>query len=63
MGSRSVNEPRKQLAKAALDTPDTSGHALLSLLKRIKASNSLSEIRRLSDQLERVIFHKQFQNG
>jgi hypothetical protein len=41
-------------------TVDTSDNGVFSLLKRIKATNNLDEIRQLSDQLERVIFHKQY---
>jgi hypothetical protein len=37
----------------------TSDNALLALLKRIKATDDPTEIKQLSDQLERVIFHKQ----
>jgi hypothetical protein len=42
---------------------DTSDPALLSLLKQIKATDDPTELRRLSDQLERVIFHKQFESA
>jgi hypothetical protein len=41
---------------------DTSDNAVLFLLKRIKETNDRDEIRRLSEQLERVIFHKQYVN-
>ncbi len=41
----------------------TSDHALLELLKRLKASNDPTEVRQLSEQLERVIFHKQYENA
>jgi len=44
-------------------TSDTSDNAVLTLLKRIKETNDQNEIRRLSDQLERVIFHKQYANA
>jgi hypothetical protein len=44
-------------------TMDTSDNAVLALLKRIKAANNQKEIRQLSDQLERVIFHKQYANA
>lgn len=63
MGIRKVNELPKQIDEVVPDTADTSDHALLTLLKRIRATNNPTEIRRLSDQLERVIFHKQFQKG
>lgn len=44
-------------------TMDTSDNAVLILLKRIKKTTDPNEIRRLSDQLERVIFHKQYSNA
>jgi hypothetical protein len=55
-GARMKNPP------ASTPTTDTSDNAVLALLKRIKATNDQSEIRQLSDQLERVIFHKQYAN-
>lgn len=42
---------------------DTSDKAVLALLKRIKMTDDHNEIRKLSDQLERVIFHKQYANA
>jgi len=45
-------------AKAKESTMDTSDSAVLALLKRIKATTNPNEIRRLSDRLERAIFHK-----
>jgi hypothetical protein len=60
----------KAKEKAKMETPlttvsrmDTSDSAVLSLLERIKATNELNEIRQLSDQLEQVIFHKQYANA
>jgi hypothetical protein len=41
---------------------DTSDRAALALLKRIKATNDQTEIRHLTDQLQLVIFHKQYKN-
>jgi hypothetical protein len=38
----------------------TSDHAVLEILSRIKATKDHAEVRKLSDQLERVIFHKQY---
>lgn len=37
-----------------------SDRAVLEILQRIKATDDPSEIRSLSDQLERAIFHKQY---
>jgi hypothetical protein len=45
------------------EAPGTSDASMMGLLKRLKAANDPSEIRRLSDQLERVIFHKQYANA
>jgi hypothetical protein len=42
---------------------DTSDHAVLALLKRLKSTSDPKEVGQLSDQLERVIFHKQFQDA
>ncbi|MGA2268390.1 MAG: hypothetical protein ABSH44_07970 [Bryobacteraceae bacterium] len=52
-------EELNQAAPATAAT-DTSDHALFALLQRIKTTDDLNQIRQLSDQLERVIFHKQF---
>jgi len=41
---------------------ETSDQAVLALLKRLKGTTNPSEIRRLSGQLERAIFHKQFKS-
>lgn len=42
---------------------DTSDHAVLELLKSLKAARDLAEIRSLSDRLERLIFHKQYRHS
>src|SRR5437870_5342409 len=47
----------------AATTVDDSDSALAALLKQIKTATDPVEIRRLSGQLERVIFHKQFGNA
>ena len=41
---------------------DTSDHAFMSLLKRYKATNDPTEMESLSEQIERMIFHKQYEN-
>jgi hypothetical protein len=51
-----------QTTAAPTSTMDTSDSAVLILLKRIKETQDQNEIRQLSDQLERVIFHKQYAN-
>jgi len=47
----------------ATNPVDTSDKALLSLLNRLKVTVDPAEIRELSDQIERVVFHKQFRNA
>ena len=49
-------------AKPTTSTVDTSDKAVLALLKRIKEADDRDEIRRLSEQLERAIFHRQYTN-
>jgi hypothetical protein len=41
---------------------DTSDHAFMSLLKRYKATNDPTEMESLSEQIERIILHKQYEN-
>ena len=53
-------ERTKMETKPISTSVDTSDKAVLTLLKRIKESTDQNEIRQLSDQLERVIFHKQY---
>jgi hypothetical protein len=54
----------KQIDKAASTAGiDTSDRVLADLLKRLKATADPNEIRQLSDQIERIIFHKQFTNA
>jgi hypothetical protein len=42
---------------------DASNSALVKLLNRLKTTVDPEEIRQLSDQIERVVFHKQFTNA
>ena len=42
---------------------ETSDQALAALLTRLRVATDLSEIRRLSEQIEQVIFHKQLENA
>jgi hypothetical protein len=48
---------RKGTEKSA--AADTSDKALANLLERLKTAANTDEIRQLSDQIERVVFHKQ----
>jgi hypothetical protein len=47
----------------SLPAIDSSDEAALELLSRIEAATDPVEIKQLTDQLERVIFHKQFQDA
>ena len=51
--NRIVSDPQKRDA-----APDASDSALLSLLLRLKATDDPAEIRRLSAQLEQIVFAK-----
>jgi len=42
---------------------DTSKKALHLCLKRIKNAKDDNEIRRLTEELQRIVFHKQYQNA
>jgi hypothetical protein len=42
---------------------NASDDALAVILNRLKETDDPAEIRELSDQLERVVFHKQFENA
>ncbi len=42
---------------------DTSDQALANLFERLRTTDNSDEIRQLSDQIERVVFHKQFANA
>jgi predicted Mrr-cat superfamily restriction endonuclease len=55
-----VKERNGELPISALDTSDA---ALLRLLKRLKSTSDLNEVRRLSAQIEQVVFHKQYAAG
>src|SRR4051812_11054343 len=71
--ARLTPEQRSESARNAVQAPwtkakkvnatDISDKALLNLLKRIKATNNPTEIRNLTNQLERVIFNKQFRES
>jgi hypothetical protein len=67
--ARNAVQARWTKAKETAKTPplaattNSSDDAVLALLKRIKAANDRNEIRQLSDQLERLIFHKQYANS
>jgi hypothetical protein len=60
--SKIVKSGKMKTTPVVTASKDTSDQAVLALLKRIKETNDPKVIRQLSDQLERVIFHKQYAN-
>jgi hypothetical protein len=60
---KKAGETRPLINESKTTVVDNSDRAMLALLKRIRASDDPKEIRKLSDQLERVIFHRQFENA
>jgi hypothetical protein len=60
---KAVVSKSKEGSRTPARSTDTSDNALHILLGRLKKAVDLDEIRQLSDQLERVIFHKQFTNA
>ena len=64
-------EQRSESARKAVQarwskaTPvlDTSKKALHLCLKRIKDAKNENELRRLTEELQRIVFHRQYQNA
>jgi hypothetical protein len=54
--------PKVNAAKPASAVVDTS-KALHLCLKRIKEAESQSELRRLTEELQRIVFHTQYMNA
>jgi hypothetical protein len=46
--------------RASPSSRDTSDAAVLGLLDRLRATDDPVEIQQLSDQIERIVFHKQY---
>jgi len=66
MRLKKFNQFRKEeVTEAASPTPvlDTSKKALHLCLKRIKNAKDENELRRLTEELQRIVFHKQYQNA
>jgi hypothetical protein len=59
-----ANAEREPLKTVNVRTKrDSSDDAVLRLLRRIKTTEDPSEIRKLSDELERAIFHRQYRTA
>ena len=61
--ARKAVQARWSKAKRATPLLDTSKKALHLCLKRIKDAKSENELRRLTEQLQKIVFHKQYQNA
>jgi hypothetical protein len=61
--SNRVAQGKRSGASAAPSVTDTSDQSLAALLKQLRATSDIAEVRSLSDKIERVIFHKQFENA
>jgi hypothetical protein len=55
-GKTTVDRPVRRVSNPI----DTSDKALVLALDRIRTTDDLAEVRRLADQIERIVFHKQF---
>jgi hypothetical protein len=50
-------------AGASAAPSDTSDRRLSVLLEQLRATSDIAEVRRLADEIERIVFHKQFENA
>jgi hypothetical protein len=53
----------KELSSKSEQVTDHSDQTLLSLLDQLKSATDPETIRRLSEEIERTIFHKQLENA
>ena len=62
MGIKKFSQFRKDMSEAG-PAPDTSKKALHLCLKRLKNARDESEIQRLTEELQRIVFRKQYENA
>jgi hypothetical protein len=53
----------RELSSISKQATDNSDQTLLSLLERLKTATDPETVRRLSEDIERTIFHKQLENA
>ena len=65
IASKSGKEVHHADVAATADSPilDTSKKALHRCLQRIKAAKDEAEIGRLTEELQRILFHRQYRNA
>jgi hypothetical protein len=63
--SSHIARTAKEISVNRFATPviDTSKKALHLCLKRLKVAKNQTEIERLTEELQRIVFHKQYQNA
>ena len=61
--ARKAVQARWSKAKRATPVLDTSKKALHLCLKRIKDAKNENELRRLTEELQRIVFHRQYENA
>jgi hypothetical protein len=54
---------KSRATRVSLPPADDSDRSLALLLKRLRTATDLAEIRELAEKIERVAFHKQFDNA
>ncbi|MGD0436810.1 MAG: hypothetical protein ABSB86_10115 [Bryobacteraceae bacterium] len=58
------SQPQREMKEAVVAPPvDTSKKALHLCLTRIKDAKNDDELRRLTEELQRIVFHRQYQNA
>jgi hypothetical protein len=60
-GDQTTEKPGSTLVSPS--PADSSDRTLALLLKRLRTATDLAEIRELSEKIERIVFHKQFDNA
>jgi hypothetical protein len=63
MGGTMGVKVSRELSSKSDRVTDNSDRTLVSLLEQLKAATDAETIRRLSEQIERIIFHKQLKNA
>jgi hypothetical protein len=64
VASKKLGEPHnEEKSEAASTVLGTSKKALHLCLKQIKEAKSDSELRRLTDELQKIVFHRQYRNA
>lgn len=63
MTSDDQTTEKSRATRVSLPPADDSDRSLALLLKRLRTATDLAEIRELAEKIERVAFHKQFDNA